>query len=351
MNETTVKAMPPITVVVPAYNLQDYLADCVRSIQDQTYSGEIAILILDDGSTDGTLAVAKSLGQSDTRIDVHTQANRGRAKTRDRLIRMAETDVVAWIDADDIAAPDWLTSQVASLLADPTVVAVGGQGYAMTASGLAIGPIRHPLAHREIEQRHVEGHANAFFQSCVTVRRKAVLDAGGYRDQYPAAEDYDLWLRLSEIGKLQNVSQTHLLYRVHGTSANWVLNIDQRNQGHQIMNEARKRRGLPPKKDLIEPIPPTKKDDWNRRIYWMNIALRSGNPVSALAMATTAIRLHPFSLVIWLMVAVAIVDTVLFCGNRTRRFRAGVPPRLKSLPTVSAYRFCRAANRLRRRII
>ena len=60
-NETVAgKAMPPVTIVVPAYNLQDYLDDCVRSIQAQSYSGDLVILILDDGSTDGTLSAVQS---------------------------------------------------------------------------------------------------------------------------------------------------------------------------------------------------------------------------------------------------------------------------------------------------
>ena len=165
---------------------------------------------------------------------------------------------------------------------------------------------------------------------------------------YPCAEDFSLWLRLAEIGSLANLSAIHLYYRVHSTSANWTVNIDQRLQGHQIMNEARQRRGLLPLEAAAQPIPPAKKDDWNRRLYWINIALKSGNPVSALEMLRVALRKHPTSLVMWLAAIVSVCDTILFLGNRTADFGPGKRARVGSLPFVSCYRLGRSLNRFRR---
>ena len=133
---------------------------------------------------------------------------------------------------------DWIEEQVDFLEQHPDCVAVSGQGYSMTGSGRAIGPMTHPLNGEEIDRKHIHGEANAFFQSCVLVRKSAVIRAGRYDERYPCAEDYALWLRLAEIGSLANLSGVHLYYRVHSTSANWTVNVDQRQQGHQIMNEA-----------------------------------------------------------------------------------------------------------------
>jgi hypothetical protein len=160
-----------------------------------------------------------------------------------------------------------------------------------------------------------------------------------------------LWLRLAEIGRLANLPAIHLYYRVHSTSANWTVNVDQRRQGQSIMNEARLRRGLPPLAVTTHEIPPAKKDDWNRRVYWINIALRAGNPRSALEMLRVALPKHPCSLVLWLAAVIAIGDTILFAGNRTASFSAGSPPRIGTLPRLSCYRFCRGANRIRRRLL
>ena len=342
--------LPPVTVVLPAYNLALYLADAVESVRHQSYRGSISIIILDDGSSDTTLAVAQRLAAQYDQIQVHSQSNQGRARTRNRLLGLAETELVAWLDADDLAAQDWIAQQVAYLLHHPACVAVSGQGYSMTGSGRAIGPIRHPLNSDEIDRAHINGEANAFFQSCVLVRKSAVIRAGLYDERYACAEDYSLWLRLAEIGSLANSSETHLFYRVHSTSANWTVNVDQRRQGYQIMSEARKRRGLLPLKSAEQEIPPAKKDDWNRRLYWINIALRSGNPVSALEMLQVALRKHPTSLVMWLAAIASVCDTVLFLGNKTANFGPGEPAQFGSLPLVSCYRLGRRLNRFRRRL-
>lgn len=219
----------------------------------------------------------------------------------------------------------------------------------MTASGNAIGPIQHPLDGEEIDQRHLSGQANAFFQSCVLVRKSAVLKAGGYDEQYPCAEDYSLWLRLAEIGRLANLSACHLCYRVHATSANWTLNIDQRTQGHAIQQEALNRRGLPLDGMVMDEIPAMKKDDWNRRLFWINIALKSGNPVSALQMLGPALKKHPLSLVMWSAALVSAADAILFLGNRTAKFAPGKSLNIQLLPRLSFYRVGRGIVRARRR--
>lgn len=339
-----------VTVVIPAYNLDAYLHDAIQSVLQQQYTEPVSIIVLDDGSTDRSLEVATRMASKVSNLRVETQVNQGRAKTRNRLLELADTDMVAWLDGDDLATPCWLANQVDYLRKQPECVAVGGQGYSMTATGRAIGPISHPLDGDKIDQRHLSGEANAFFQSCVLVRKSAVLQAGGYDERYPCAEDYSLWLRLSEIGKLANLSACHLCYRVHASSANWTLNIDQRTQGHAIHQEARSRRGLPPVEQPMAEIPPVKKDDWNRRLFWINIALKSGNPLSALQMLGPAVRRHPGSLVMWLAVMVATADMIIFLGNRTSAFEPGKPATLRTLPKLSFYRAGRAIIRLRRRL-
>ncbi|OUX50717.1 MAG: hypothetical protein CBE43_05560 [Rhodopirellula sp. TMED283] len=339
----------PVTVVIPTYNLDAYLQDAIESVLMQQYDGPLSIIVLDDGSTDQSLAVANQMAEKVTNLKVVTQTNQGRAKTRNRMLELSETDLVAWLDGDDLAAPCWLVDQIGYLRSHPECVAVGGQGYSMTATGKAIGPITHPLDSDEIDQRHLSGEANAFFQSCVLVRKSAVLRAGGYDERYPCAEDYSLWLRLAEIGKLANLPACHLCYRVHATSANWTLNIDQRTQGHAIQQEALKRRGLPRDGTVMDEIPPVKKDDWNRRLFWINIALRSGNPVSALQMLGPALKKHPVSLILWLAALVSVADAILFLGNRTAKFAPGNSLQVRSLPSLSFYRIGRGLVRARRR--
>ncbi len=338
-----------VSVVIPAYNLDRYLSDAIESVLKQDYVGQLSIIVLDDGSTDKTWQVAQAMAAKSPNIACYHQSNQGRVAVRNRLLLLAKTELVAWLDGDDVAARTWIREQVEFLRSHPDVLAVSGQGYAMTARGLAIGPMHHPLASQEIEEGHLAGRASNFFQSCALTKKSAVEKAGAYREKYPAGEDYDLWLRLGEYGKLANVDRYHLFYRVHPTSANWTIRGEQKEQGCLIVNEARMRRGLPVISSLEgEPVS-NERDDWHRRIYWINIALRSGNPTSALEMLMTALKRHPASLLLWLFALVAIADWFLLWGNRTTQLLPGQSGRFGELPWLSMYRFGRFLNRRRRR--
>ncbi|MFO0939646.1 MAG: glycosyltransferase [Pirellulales bacterium] len=346
------ESWPPITVVIPAYNLQNYIADAILCAVNQDYPGSVQIVVLDDGSSDQTLAVATSTAKQVENVSVHHQSNQGRVGARNRLLQLAETELVAWLDGDDIAPPDWIRQQFELMQNDEEIVAVSGQGYAMTHDRLPIGPIPRPCSPEVIAQTHLKGKSNAFFQSCTLTRRSSILKSGSYRKNYPAAEDYDLWLRLEQIGKLANHTECHLYYRVHSTSANATVGAQQRQQGFQCCNEARVARGLEPLEPQREPeIPPPRKDDWNRRMFWINVALKAGNPWTASMLTYSALKAHPRSLWLWLFLLVGLSDSILFGGNRTERFRAGTKAQIGALPNLSFYRlgrrFYRWLNRKR----
>jgi glycosyltransferase involved in cell wall biosynthesis len=342
-----------VTVVVPVYNLERYLKDAIRSIQLQTYSGPLKIIILDDGSSDNSFALVQQLTESDSRIRAFHQSNCGRAETRRRLLEMAQTELVAWLDADDVASPHWLQDQVTYLAAHPECAAVGGHGYAMTSDGHAVGPLLHPLSGDEIDHRHICGHPNSFFQSCVTMRRSIAIKAGSYDPAFSYAEDYSLWLRMAEHGQLANVDQFHLYYRIHSGSANWTANTQQRMQGRAVLAQARVRRGLPVTELQLYDCDDSNKDDWNRRIYWIHISMSSGNPISAIQMLREAIRRHPFSILFWLILLVAILDLFRFRGNRIPRIIPGIclPANARDQASFSFYELARRINRWRRRIL
>lgn len=334
--------LPPITIAIPAYNLEKYIGDAIQAAAHQDYRGKLSLVVLDDGSSDQTLSVARQYLTKFSNLVVHTQVNQGRVGARNRLLELAETELVAWLDGDDMAPPDWLRQQFELLNQQAVYVAVSGQGYAMTASNLPIGPIPRPLSSDEISSKHLNGQSNAFFQSCTLTRKSAIVAAGGYRLDYPAAEDYDLWLRVERIGRLANHHQCHLYYRVHSTSANATIGSKQRQQGFEACNEARCNRGLPPLEPHQEQLsPPPRKDHWNRSVYWINIALKSGNPWTAAVLSGAALKSHPFSLLLMIMLAIALGDCILLRGNRTERFRPGQKSAIGRLPRVSLYRLAK----------
>lgn len=113
--------MPPlVSIIIPAFNSEKYLGETVRSALAQTWPNK-EIIIVDDGSSDGTLAIAKQFESHD--VKVLTQENRGAAAARNTGLAVAQGDYMQWLDADDLLAPDKISRQFAGeLIDDPSFV-------------------------------------------------------------------------------------------------------------------------------------------------------------------------------------------------------------------------------------
>ena len=102
-------SLPLISVIVPVYNVQAYLERCVRSLFEQTYSN-LEILLIDDGSTDGSLECCRRLEQCDNRIRVYSQANKGIGAVRNQGLLLARGEYIGFVDSDDWIEPDMYES-------------------------------------------------------------------------------------------------------------------------------------------------------------------------------------------------------------------------------------------------
>ena len=128
-------SIPLLTVLMPIYNAEKFLAESINSILSQTYS-DFEMLILDDASTDNSLKIIKAYAKEDKRITVLVnQKNRGEAKCRNRLLKNSKTEFIAWMDADDISLEDRLQKQMDFLKQNPNIDAVGVQYSAFGSSG------------------------------------------------------------------------------------------------------------------------------------------------------------------------------------------------------------------------
>lgn len=102
-----------VSVVMPSYNSEDFIAESIKSVQSQTY-GDWELLIVDDCSTDGTVAVAEAIAMDDSRVHVFSnERNSGAACSRNRALREAKGDWIAFLDSDDLWGPDKLERQLA----------------------------------------------------------------------------------------------------------------------------------------------------------------------------------------------------------------------------------------------
>ena len=99
--------MPAISVVIPVYNTESYIADCLASIHGQTFQ-DFEAIIVDDGSTDGSASIAKEFTKEDPRFRIVSQANKGLSEARNAGIEVAEGDWITFVDSDDMIAPNFL---------------------------------------------------------------------------------------------------------------------------------------------------------------------------------------------------------------------------------------------------
>ena len=138
-----------------------------------------------------------------------------------------------------------------------------------------------------------------------TFRRHALLQIGGYRKEFEHCEDRDLFLRLSEIGRLANLKETLYLYRMHPVSICATRAQEQEARGQVALREAYERRGLP--LEGMPPLPGRKnRSEAENHLRWVWWALHGGNIKTARKHALRTIRLAPFSLESWRVLTCAI---------------------------------------------
>ncbi len=109
------KEFPLVSVIVTVYNLELYLGDCLLSLTGQTY-GNLEILVVDDGSTDGSLAVAKRFAAADSRVRIISKDNEGLPLTRKRGVEESRGEYICWIDGDDYIHPNYIEKLVGAVL-------------------------------------------------------------------------------------------------------------------------------------------------------------------------------------------------------------------------------------------
>lgn len=235
-------SVPRVSVIMPVYNAAPYLAEAIESVLSQTFT-DFEFLIHDDGSTDGSPAIIGHYAKKDDRIIVSKNINKGLALVLNDLIGTARADILARMDADDICMSDRFEKQVAYLDAYPDCAAVGGAHIVIDADGRPILYNSMPIGHERIDGQNICGVVSINHPT-VMMRKEAVLHCGRYDPRMVPAEDLDLWLRMAETGRLANLPDIVLKYRVHDNSISGSKRDLQRQMCHQACKAAWARRGL-----------------------------------------------------------------------------------------------------------
>jgi hypothetical protein len=231
---------PLISVILPIDNGQPYLADAVTSIQRQTVD-DFELLAIDDQSTDGSTAYLNSVAQDDPRLRIISNPKKCLVGALNLGLRIAQGEFVARIDADDMSSPTRFERQLNFLNANPTIAVLGCSLTLIDGAGHQIGEVDYPTEPAQIHQA-LEHMDCAIAHSSVMARRSALSLVGGYREAFRYAEDYDLWLRVTESYKVANLGERLAFYRSHGKNVSSVYRYEQRLATHIALLCARERR-------------------------------------------------------------------------------------------------------------
>lgn len=201
---------PLVSVVIPAYNAEAYIAESLESILNQSYDN-IEVLVIDDHSTDRTLDICKALALTDSRVRIiSNEKNVGIGANRERGIQQSKGTYICWQDADDISLPDRVESQVAFLELHPHVGIVGG--YITFFNEEGDGVTRKYSQEDKTLRRNIFRY-NPVAQPASMMRRECFDRVGGYDPQYRLSEDLDMQFRIGELYEFGNVQKAVIKYR------------------------------------------------------------------------------------------------------------------------------------------
>ncbi|MBU1664373.1 MAG: glycosyltransferase [Gammaproteobacteria bacterium] len=210
-----------ISVIMPCYNAEPYVAQAVECVLGQTW-GDVELIVVDDGSKDRSREILLGYGE---RIRYLEQTNQGPYPARNQGLRFATGEFVAFLDADDWWAPDCLEKLHAALTTRPDAALAycGWRNVGLT------GPRGEPHVPPDYE---AEGKLERFLRAAspwpihaALVRRDVMQKAGGFDTHWPTCMDYDLWLRIGATHPIVLVPEVLAFYRFHQsgqiTSTQW----------------------------------------------------------------------------------------------------------------------------------
>jgi glycosyltransferase involved in cell wall biosynthesis len=193
-----------------AYNAESSVGSAVDSIQRQTFT-DWELIVVDDGSWDGTLAILKEAASGDPRIRVLVhETNSGLPTSLNDALTASRGSLIARMDADDRALPERLALQVEFMDANQEVDILGGGALTMTEDGTPMGELRPREIHEELAPRIFR--ENPFIHPTVMARRAVLEQLRGYDTTLRRGQDYDLWLRAYRNYRLHNLQQPLIWY-------------------------------------------------------------------------------------------------------------------------------------------
>ncbi|MCD4753853.1 MAG: glycosyltransferase [Anaerolineaceae bacterium] len=201
---------------MPVYNTENYVAEAIESVLQQTFT-DFEFIIIDDGSTDNSLVIIQLYAEKDSRIQiVMNHENLGITKSLNKGIKLARGRFIARMDADDISFPERLQIQYDYMIANPTCAILGTWANIIDESGNLISTWRMPTSNEFIKWNLI--WQNTFIHTSVMIRKSVFTNCEPYHEGYHYAEDYELWERMSLNFRMENLPEIYVEHRIHTES-------------------------------------------------------------------------------------------------------------------------------------
>jgi glycosyltransferase involved in cell wall biosynthesis len=200
---------PKLSVIMSVLNGEPYLREGVESVLTQTFE-DFEFIVLDDGSTDNTAQILESY--DDPRIvRLSNPANLGLPKSFNRCLSVCRGEIIVRQDADDMSMPSRFMEQLDYLERHPDIGVLGTQMDVVDERGDFLYKYELPISHPMIAWQLFFGRSLA--HPTVMMRRSLIERVGGYNPSFPYSEDFELWTRLVEITRIENLSNPLYKYR------------------------------------------------------------------------------------------------------------------------------------------
>lgn len=212
-----------ISVILPVRNGAEFLDEAITSVLRQSYE-DFELIVVDDGSSDGSPAIVEAAGRRDSRVRLLRRHPGGISRALNAGIAASQGEWIARMDADDIAWPERLERQLAAAAACPEVVLWGSwvELFVDRPKGRRLVAEIGPATLEDFLRRRDHGPPVAFIHPTVLIRREALDAAGGYDPRFDGAEDVELFDRVAQIGPMLVVPEVLLSYRMRPSSATLV---------------------------------------------------------------------------------------------------------------------------------
>lgn len=205
---------PKVSVFIASYNGERYIAEAVNSNLGQSWT-DLEVVVVDDGSKDGTRAILREIAARDPRLRVIEKENEGQIATLNRCIAECRGAYLARLDHDDISLPGRIEKQARFLDANPDYIGVGCLIQNLREDGTPIGKPR--IREEELQHRPADfpPRQQWLYGPTPMIRAEFLRKSGGYRAKFTAAEDRDLCWRLGDLGRLARLPEPLVGWRQH----------------------------------------------------------------------------------------------------------------------------------------